>query len=247
MRPDQQAKETKRRVAEVIERIMPDRPDLGVVVDRQGVPRKRTRVAKAYHPYLTERQRTVLKGKPKMARAWQRILKDMRDNDMTMKEFVETLSPEELVRGTVKNVNGHFSGRPTKWVPREFHRACIDELMKRGQRLWQENYLQAIQAMTEIASGKGAIGAMATPGERIKAAQFVIERLEGKIPEKLQISSEQPWKLAMDGIVAEVSDEAIAKGQKLLESAHDALDILDAEIVDEEPDPLPVRSRRRRK
>jgi hypothetical protein len=245
-----ETKERTARVTEVIERIMPDRPDLGVVVDRQGVPRKRTRVAKAYHPYLTERQRTVLKGKPKMARAWQRILKDMKDNDMTMKEFVESLSPEELVRGTVKNKNGHFSGRPTKWVPREFHRACIDELMKRGQRLWQENYLQAIQAMTEIASGKGA-GQYATPGERIKAAQFVIERLEGKVPEKLHVTSEQPWALVLDGIVAEVSDEAVQRGQKLLDAAHETMDeledVIDAELVDEEPDPVPVRSRRRRK
>lgn len=227
-------------------------------VVRQGLLRQRIHVSPVWWPYLTERQRVVLKGKPRMSRAWVRMMKIMRDTDMTIEEFVETLSVEELVRGMPKNKNGHFQGRPPKFIPRAFHRACLNELMKRGRHLWEENYLKAIEAMTEIASGKGA-GRHATPGERIKAAQFVIERMEGKIPERIHVTEDQPWMAVMDGIVAEVSPEAIERGRTALDSSRHSIaelneeDIIEGEFeegpieFDDDPTPTPVRSTRRRK
>lgn len=150
---------------------------------------------------LTDRQRS--KGRIRIARSWGRMLKAMEAGQMTMAEFVETLDPEELVRGQLKDHEGQFRGRPPAWVPREFHRACIRELMRRGQKLWQGNYLQAIEAMTKVAIGdvKGA-----SAGERIKAAQFVIERIEGKMPERVQIVEDSPWQVIIQDIVAQVPD-----------------------------------------
>jgi hypothetical protein len=219
----------------------------GMEIVRQGLLRQRFRVPKATHHLLTERQRTVLKGKVRMSRAWVRMYKIMEETGMTMEEFVKTLSVEELVRGEFKNVNGNFGGRPPQWVPRAFHRACLTELMARGKRLWQENYLHAIEAMTQIARGEGA-GELATPGERIKAAQFVIERLEGKVPERIVVTENKKYELVLDGIVAEVPEAAIERGRKALESAEGVIgEIEDAVIVDEEepeePTPVPVRSR----
>lgn len=223
-----------------------------IVIDRQGLLRQRIPVSATFHPYLTERQRKVLKGKPRMSRAWVRMLQIMEDTGMTMREMVEGLSVEELVRGQIKDGQGRFNGRPPKWVPREFHRACLEELMRRGRDMWQKNYLGAIEAMTDIARGKGAAGSEATPGERIKAAQFVIERMEGKVPERLVVVEEKRWETVMDGIVAEVSDDAIERGRRALEAAESVMeDIVDAEVIEDEedyePDPIPVRSRRRRK
>lgn len=184
----------------------------------------------------------------------------LKDTGMTMDEFVKTLTPEELVRGKLKDKNGHFTGADPAWVPRAFHRACVAELMRRGKTLWQENYLQAIEVMAEIASGRGA-GLLATPGERIKAATFVIERIEGKVPEKLMLVEDKPWQVALDGIVAEVSDNQLVRGAKALAAAQGAVseiqgdEIEDAEVVDEEyyddeeepePKPSPVRARSRR-
>lgn len=169
---------------------------------------------------------------------------------MSMDEFVAQLSPEELVRGQIKAKDGTFRGAPPMWVPRAFHRACIAELMRRGKRLWQENYLSAIETMTAIATGAGG----ASPGERLKAAQFVIERLEGKIPERLIVTDEQPWALVLDDIVADVSDEQVERGRKVLASAEavrqDIVDprdpVVEAELVDEEPTPVRRSPRRRR-
>lgn len=246
------AKERKWDEEDAVAAIFPDWEGGGMEVPRQGAVRRKNTVSRRFHPYLTERQRTVLKGRPRMAKGWQRMQQIMTETGMTMEEFVQTLSPEELVRGEFKDKDGHFRGRPPKWVPSAFHRACINELMLRGKRQWQENYLDAINAMTEIAKGVGA-GVMATPGERLKAAQFVIERLEGKVPEKLQVTSDQPWMVVLDGIVAEVDDTQVQRGNKALAAAQSAREeILDAEVVDEEeydtaPDPQPVRSRRRRR
>jgi hypothetical protein len=214
---------------------------------RQGARRPRVRVNKAFHPYLTERQQKVLNGKVRTNRTWGRMLKMMEDTGETMEQFVEGLSNEEIVRGQIKDKNGKFTGAPPKWVPRAFHRACVAELMRRGKRLWQENYLQAIESMTAVATGQIA---GTTPGERIRAAQFVIERLEGKVPETLVITNEQPWELVIDDIIADVDDGQVARAQKLLNSAeavrqeaHDPRDpIVDAEIVEDDP-PRPVRSR----
>jgi hypothetical protein len=206
----------------------------GFEIVREGLLRQRFYVPKATHHMLTERQRTVLKGKVRMSRAWVRMYKIMEETGMTMEEFVKTLSVEELVRGEFRDSGGHFRGRPPKWVPRQFHRACLTELMARGKRLWQENYLKAIEAMTEIAQGTGA-GALATPGERIKAAQFVIERMEGKVPERLHITDDKRYEIVLDGIVAEVPEAAIERGRKALESAEEVLvDVEDADVVYEE-------------
>lgn len=164
---------------------------------------------------------------------------------MTMEEFVAGLSVEELVRGKFRDKNGKMQGRPPKFVPREFQQACLRELMTRGQELWLKNYTEAIAAMTDIAAGRGPLGQSATPGERIKAAQFVVERIEGKVPERLVVSQDQPWQTVLDGIVAEVPPEALERGRAALAG------VVDGEVVDveyeEEPDPQPARSRRRRK
>lgn len=219
--------------------------DGGMEVPRAGLLRQRFPVPAAVHHLLTERQRTVLKNKVRMSRGWVRMEKIMKETGMTMEEFVAGLSVEELVRGKFRDKNGKMQGRPPKFVPREFQQACLRELMTRGQELWLKNYTEAIAAMTDIAAGRGPLGQSATPGERIKAAQFVVERIEGKVPERLVVSQDQPWQTVLDGIVAEVPPEALERGRAALAG------VVDGEVVDveyeEEPDPQPARSRRRRK
>jgi hypothetical protein len=219
-------------------------PDSGRVragrVVQPGV-RGYLKVSNRFAEGITPRQRRL--GRVRIARSWGRMLKAMEDSGMTMAEFVETLDAEELVRGKLKDKNGDFAGRNPSWVPREFHRACIRELMRRGQKLWQGNYLQAIEAMTQIAIGKG-VGTQATPGERIKAAQFVIERIEGKIPERVQVVEDSPWQVIIEDIVAEVPDAVQADAVQLKEIAgFPQGEVVDGEIV---PDPPPRRPAARR-
>lgn len=207
---------------------------------RTRVPRPRVTIDRCFEPVLTVRQKTIVKkrARARVAASWGRMLKHMRDTDMTMKEFVGTLSNEELARGQLKDAKGGFQGRPPEWVPREFHQECLRELFRRGKQLWMENYVDAIKAMTDIATGRGA-GQYATPGERFRAAQFVIERLEGKVPDKVVITAEDPWQAAIEGIVAEVSPEQIAKARRKM-IVGDQADIIDGEVINEEPEPDPI-------
>lgn len=199
-----------------------------VEVERKGATKPYVTVEPGFAPILTERQKTASgrRFRVRTARAWGRMFKTMADTEMTVDEFVAGLSNEELARGQLRSTDGTFVGRPPSMVPRAFHRACIAELMRRGKTLWQENYLSAIEAMTDIAKGVGA-GKHATPSERIKAAQFVIERLEGKVPEKLIVETDQPWQLVIGDIVADVTDEAIRRGQAALNGAQ----VVEAELV----------------
>lgn len=190
---------------------------------------------------FTDRQ--LRRGKVRMSSGWTRVMREIEESGKTMQEFVAGMSVEELVRGRLRGSNGKFNGRPPKWVPREFQQACLQELMTRGQELWLGNYIEAIQAMVQIAKGQG-VGAQATPGERLKAAQFVIERLEGKVPERLVVSQEQRWQTVLEGIVAEVSDEQVIAGRRALEGGNGT--IIEGEVADEDP-PAPARSRRRRR
>lgn len=192
---------------------------------------------------LTERQ--VRRGKVRTARAWGRMLDMLEKTGMTMEEFVRGLTPEELVRGKLKDRNGKFTGRAPAWVPHEFHRACIRELMRRGKEMWQVNYLVAIESMTEIAAGrvKGA-----SAGDRLRAAQFVIERLEGKTPEVLVVTDDNPWQLIIDDIVAQVPDEQVQAARQARNGliGDELADVVDAEIVDESEPPAPAPPTRRR-
>lgn len=211
---------------------------------RRGAVRPRIQVHVSWEGGLTERQKK-LGNKARTARAWGRMMQIMERTGVSMEEYVQGLSNEELARGQLRDRDGSFRGRPPAWVPREFHRECLRELMRRGRALWQENYVVAIRVMTQVASGdiKGA-----TVADRVRAAQYVVERMEGKIPERVEIQVDAPWQDAIADIVAEVSDEQIAAARRVLASAERADDaedeVIDAEVVPARARRAPARRRR---
>lgn len=146
-----------------------------------------------------------------LGQRWSKIMQDVKNEEYTWEEFANTLTPEELARGQLRDSKGTFTGRPPKFVPRAFHDACIRELLNRGQVLYKENYVAAIQSMTDIATNPNV-----AEKDRIKAAQFVIERLEGKVPDRLEISAADPWQAVIADIVAEVEDDQIVRAQQYL-------------------------------
>lgn len=150
----------------------------------------------------SQQDKGVKRKKIRMGRGWSTALEKMAAEDMTMQEFVATLTPEELARGQLKAGDGTFRGAPPKWVPAEFHKECIRELMRRGKQLYQIAYIDAINSMTLIANNPAV-----EPAQRIKAAQFVIERIEGKVPERLEVGVSEPWQEILTGIVATVPTE----------------------------------------
>jgi hypothetical protein len=113
---------------------------------------------------------------------------------MTMADYVATLPIDMLVSGHMHPNKGGTAG----WVPAEFHQACIKELLKRGDKLFREAYLEAISVMQQIATDTEAKDA-----DRLKAATFIVERVGGKTPERIEVSETQPWEKLIADIVGE--------------------------------------------
>lgn len=111
---------------------------------------------------------------------------------------VEDLDDEELAKGYPRDKNGKFSGRPPKMVPRVMQDEMTRRLMQRGQEMLKDNYLKAMETLTGIATDTNV-----DPNIRARTAQYVIERLAGKTPERLHIASEDPVETLFKQILAD--------------------------------------------
>ena len=98
---------------------------------------------------------------------------------------VEDLDWEELVQGRLKDSTGKFSSAPPAILPRDFHERIAQEIIVRAESRFRQNFDGAMQALL------GLINNPKTPArEKLAAAQYVIERTIGKIPDKQEIKQE---------------------------------------------------------
>ena len=152
------------------------------------------------------RQKVVVR----MGKRWSEITQRVRAGEFTWEEFCDELSPEELARGQLKDSNGTFSGRPPEFVPKAFHNACMAQIKKR----FDETLLQSLQGATD-----GLVAMLSDPevdhNIKAKVSIYLIERVMGKVPDKIIVSSTEPWEEAIiSGIVSE--DAAIANATDYL-------------------------------
>ena len=100
---------------------------------------------------------------------------------LTGEMTVADLDEEEIRRGQLRDVNGNFSGRPTNVIPRQFHEALAKEALDRMNGRLSRMVGLSIEVLTEIASNKRAPAVA-----RNQAAIYLLERVVGKIPDKVQ-------------------------------------------------------------
>lgn len=98
--------------------------------------------------------------------------------DGTLK--VEDLEDEEIKKGRCMDKNGGFSGRPPSNFPRALHDAMHNEFIKRTQESFKPMVSTATDVLLEIAQNKRAAGPA-----RVRAAEILIERGAGKVPDKV--------------------------------------------------------------
>jgi len=136
---------------------------------------------------------------------------------LTGKLSVESLDFEELARLQLKDKNGRFTGRPPRYLPADIVKRMRNEFFKRGDGMFAQNYERCIQVMVDL-----AVSPITEDATRFRAAQYVIERVRGKIPDRVEITAdEKAWQTAMASVFVRRS-EAIENG-----------DIVDAEVVEE--------------
>jgi hypothetical protein len=96
---------------------------------------------------------------------------------------VEDLDFEELARGRFRDKNGGFTGRRPSMVPKDFHDACMREVIRRAQEDMTAALEDVVGALVGIVSGP------AENKDKIAAAKVLMDRVLGKTPEKLEVKA----------------------------------------------------------
>lgn len=99
--------------------------------------------------------------------------------------------------------------------------AMADELMRRREADLQAALGGAIKSLIDISTSDVYEGA-----DRVKASTFIIEKVMGKAPEKLQIEQTKPWETVFSGVAGGTREEARA--------ARELDNFVDVEVVNDD-------------
>lgn len=131
---------------------------------------------------------------------------------------VKDLDDEELAKGQFRGRDGKFAGNPPKQIPREMHDQFVTELFERADMRLKEGLVACVDTMVEVATSP-----VYEAKDRLKAAQWVFERVRGKAPEVHVHTQDKPWEHVFQGITGGSREESRA-----------ARNVMDAEWSDDE-------------
>ena len=101
---------------------------------------------------------------------------------------VEDLDDEELAKGQLKASDGTFRGRPPSVLPAELVSAMRREWLSRAEAKLREALLgKGIGVLVELAGNE-----LVDPAVRLRAADKIIERTMGKVPDRVHIAADDP-------------------------------------------------------
>lgn len=129
-------------------------------------------------------------------------------------EDVSLWSDEELLRGQRKDRNGRWTGRPPKVVPLAVHQELTRRRMSQAYELLREDLGSAVRLLIKVVKDENA-----DTKDRIKSAELIINRVMGKAPERIEVTTRSRWEDALDAMLV-MSDD----------------DIVEAELVEDDDD-----------
>lgn len=121
---------------------------------------------------------------------------------------VKDLDDEELAKGQFRDRNGGFTGNPPKMIPRDMHDQFVNELFERSDIRLREGLVACVDTMVEVATSP-----VYEAKDRLKAAQWVFERVRGKNPEVVVHQQDKPWEHVFQGITGGSREESRAARQ----------------------------------
>jgi len=130
---------------------------------------------------------------------------------------IDDLDEEEIIRGQLRDQNGHFSGHPPRAIPWTLHDALRATMEKRMQRKLMSSLPEVLDSLVRTARYDRSGAA------RVAAAQLILDRTLGKVPDKAEITTTVTAKW-----------EDAAKGGRIFVDL-DA-DVVDADVVEPEPE-----------
>lgn len=125
---------------------------------------------------------------------------------------------DELMRGQRKNAKGNFANKPVKYIPTAVHQELVKRQMRLAVHHLNAHLYKAADMLVRIIMSPNT-----DDGDRMRAIQMLFDRTMGKAPEKVEVTSDSPWVLALKDMTM-VGD----RGQ--------ANDIIDIEPIDTEED-----------
>ena len=129
---------------------------------------------------------------------------------------VDDLDDEELARGYPKAKDGTFRGVPPKVIPRAMHNAIRKKLFERAAEKLQMDLLDTVTYMGEVVRNT-----QIDPKTRLDAAKWIVERIMGKNPDRVEFSADKPFMELLEDIHRGPAPKAIEAT------------IVDAEIVED--------------
>jgi hypothetical protein len=155
---------------------------------------------------------------------WQALL----DGDLA----VEDLDDDEILSGRLKDASGRLSPKGANQIPRVLHEKMMRELFRRMNGVFAQHAGEAIETILDIMrNGEGEQYSQFEKSgvKRLAAAQYVVERIMGKLDTKTTVTVETtPWQ------------DALESGELLVDIENPP--IVDVEVVDDRTT-APARTR----
>lgn len=112
---------------------------------------------------------------------------------------VEDLDDDELAQGRLKASDGTFRGRPPRVVPADLVQAMRREWLSRAEARLRDALMEkGIGTLVSLAENEDI-----DPAVRLRAADKIIERTMGKVPDRVHIAAEDPVETLFRNILAD--------------------------------------------
>jgi hypothetical protein len=135
------------------------------------------------------------------------------DGDIT----IDDLDDDEIMAGRCKDSRGKFTGRPRAMLPRELHDAMRREFHKRIEEKYQDGMDLALATLQDVMNNR-----MAAAPARVRAAEVWIERVQGKVPDKIDSTvTIRKFEDNITGLLVEVDEDNVYD----ISSAHKSKEI----------------------
>lgn len=111
----------------------------------------------------------------------------------------EDLDDEEIMRGQLRSRDGTFKGRPPAMIPKQFATALMDRQRKFLQTEMAHLVVTAYKTIDEVMRKQHP---QPGDGARIQAANLVLQRYLGKIPDTINIKQEiEVWEKKVEKVI----------------------------------------------
>lgn len=153
---------------------------------------------------------------------------------------------EELLRGRRRDKNGGWTGpRAPKLVPIQLHQELTRRRMQQAHAALANSVVDAVRLLREVVNDN-----QAARRTRVRAAEILIHQALGRPRESVDLNlsaeDEAPWKALMNEAIVGIvgSADQIKELEARKDEEEEDPDIIEGEIVEDEPRPDPKRKRK---